>query len=178
MIRQLTAGAILAGTLAVAACSSSSTTSGPSSPPSAVSSAPAQSVGLTQPWTFSDGVKVQLSDVSRQVTGANAMPTSGVPYVRFTVTITNGGQKTLDLTSTVSHCAVADSSTVRPTESVYDYGRDPHAWNSNGGVTQLLPGQATSYPAGCQFGSDQHQLEVTIQPDFDYGTAVFVGPVS
>lgn len=180
-LRRLLTAAGAAGLIAIgSACGSSTHSTAPSVPPSASSSpspATSQAVSLTQPWTYPDGVKVSLSDVSRAVTGPGAQPAANLDYVRFVVTVVNGGTRTIDLSSTVTHCAVADAS-VQATPAVFDYSRDAHPWNSNGGVDRLLPGQTTSYPAGCQFSRDQHRLQFEIAPDFDYDTAIFIGMVS
>lgn len=125
-------------------------------------------IGLKSLWTYDDGTTMKLSDFSRYTSSSYASPAS-TPYVKFTVTITNGTSKTLDLSGGSIQCTRGDDGA--SSESIFDDGLD----GTPG--THLRPGRTATFKWGCELHAKESYLQVEGTPNFDYQSAIFAGNV-
>lgn len=125
-------------------------------------------VGLKSTWYYTDGVTVKLSDFSRHTSSSYASP-ANAPYVKFTVSITNGSSKTLDLNDGEVQCTRGDTGDT--SESIFDDGLD----GTPG--THLRPGRTATFKWGCEFHAADSYLQVEANPTFEYDSAIFAGNV-
>lgn len=150
------------------------TTPAPNTPAAANAATPDDStdsdstIGLKSLWTYTDGTTVKLSDFSRRTSSEYASP-ANTPYVRFTVTVTNGTSKTLDLSMSEVQCSRGDSGNT--SESIFDDGLDGSP------STHLRPGHTATFKWGCEFHASDSYLQVEANPTFDYDSAIFAGTV-
>jgi hypothetical protein len=120
--------------------------------------------------TYESDVEVSLSGFSRAVSGEYASP-ENTPYVKFTVKVVNGGDKTLDATMLTVNCSYGKDG--RSSEAVFD----GDAGLDGGPDTRLLAGRSLNVPWGCELPKGEKLLQVEVAPDFDSETAIFTGSV-
>jgi hypothetical protein len=123
-------------------------------------------VALTGTWTYSDGVRVTLSQIRRGRSSLDGSP-ADTPYVAFTVGVFNGSARTLNLVWLTVGCTAGD----RSASQVFDDGLDTPD-------SRLLPGNRYNSRAACAVPPGVHGLQVETSPDMDHGEAVFTGRVA
>lgn len=129
-------------------------------------SAPLQ-LGLDETAEWRNGVTARLSRFSTGVSGREDAP-ADTEYVKYTVTLDNGGEDPLDLSAITPECG-------NGSESVFLDGIN--GWLD----THLLPGKKVSWTAACSRTSGEDvQIELTpadVDSGLLYRTAIFTGTV-
>jgi len=120
--------------------------------------------------TYESDVDVSLSKFSRGVSGEYASP-ENTSYVKFTVKVVNGGDKTLDATMLTVNCSYGEDGS--SSESIFD----SEAGLDGGPDTKVLAGRSLNVPWGCELPKGEKLLQVEVAPDFDSETAIFTGSV-
>ncbi|WSQ13341.1 hypothetical protein OG604_39475 [Streptomyces sp. NBC_01231] len=120
--------------------------------------------------TYESDVEVSLSKFSRGVSGEYASPEK-TSYVKFTVKVVNGGDKTLDATMLTVNCSYGQDGS--SSESIFD----SEAGLDGGPDTKVLAGRSLNVPWGCELPKGEKLLQVEVAPDFDSETAIFTGSV-
>jgi hypothetical protein len=111
---------------------------------------------------------MKLSEFSRHTSSDYASP-ENAPYVKFTVTVKNGGTKAVDMSLSTVSCSRGEDG--RASESVFDDGLDGSP------TTHLRPGRTSTFSYGCELRSGESYLQVEASPDWDHDTAIFAGSV-
>ncbi|MFF0162060.1 hypothetical protein ACFYRY_31645 [Streptomyces sp. NPDC005263] len=120
--------------------------------------------------TYDSDVDVSLSKFSRAVSGEYASP-ENTPYVKFTVKVVNGGDKTLDATMLTVNCSYGKDGS--SSEAIFD----SDAGLDGGPDTKVLAGRSLNVPWGCELPKGEKLLQIEVAPDFDSETAIFTGSV-
>lgn len=125
------------------------------------------SLGLTETAAYESGFEVVLSDFERATSSEYAAPAS-TPYVRFTLKLTNGSEKRLDLNTLMIGCQYGDQG--RSGEQIFDEGLDTP-------TTHLRPGRSIDVLAGCELPAAEGYVQIEVTPDWESTTAIFAGKV-
>lgn len=167
-----TAAALL---LTLTACTSNQVTSKPKTPDATVTPAtetPAaeeaedKAIGLTDTATYQDGIEVSLSGFTRGVSSEYASP-ENTPYIKFTVKVTNGAKKTLDLNELYIACQYGDEG--KEGEEIFDEGLD------GAPMTHLRPTRSITAPIACELPKAESYVQIEVAPSDESETAIFAG---
>lgn len=122
-------------------------------------------VGLDTEHDFGDGFTIRVEDLERRVAEDGFNATTGeegdLPYLAWTVHITNGTDQTLHTGSVTGSCSVGDP--LMESEA-------PVYGNSINPPSSLAPGQSGAWEGDCFAAEDDEYLQWTIQfHDQEYG---------
>ncbi|MDL5204765.1 hypothetical protein [Streptomyces sp. ALI-76-A] len=121
--------------------------------------------------TYENDVDVSLSGFTRGVSSEWASP-EDTPYVKFTVKLKNGGDRTLDATMLTVNCSYGADG--RGSEAIFD----TEAGLGGGPDTRLLAGRSLNVPWGCELPKGEKLLQVEVAPDFESEATIFTGSVA
>ncbi|NGN67552.1 hypothetical protein G5C51_27055 [Streptomyces sp. A7024] len=126
-----------------------------------------ESLSLTETASYEDGITVALSGFQRRVSSDYASP-ENTPYARFTVKVTNGSEKNLDLNELIISCQYGDEG--KSGEQIFDEGLDSPS-------THLRPGRSINVPVGCELPKSERYLQIEVTPRMIADAAIFAGKV-
>ncbi|MEV5264760.1 hypothetical protein [Streptomyces werraensis] len=126
-------------------------------------------VALDKPAEWRNKVTAALSKFSRGTSGEYAFPES-TAYLKFTITMTNGHTKPIDLSMTTISCPAGG-------EEIFD---SENGLNGNPD-NYLLPGEKADWVVACAFPKTETDVQIEVTP-YDsgltgYRTAIFKGEV-
>lgn len=128
-------------------------------------------VALDKPAKWRNGVTAALSKFSRGNSGDTAYP-ENTPYLKFTVTVTNGHKTPLDLSMITISCP-------EDGEEIFDSANGLDGTPSK----HVLPGEKGTWTMACAFDAKQTDVQIEMTPfdssddDAWYRTAIFKGEV-
>ncbi|MBP8532379.1 hypothetical protein, partial [Streptomyces sp. MK37H] len=124
-------------------------------------------LALDDTASYEDGVNISLGGFKRGTSGPYAAP-ENTPFIRFSITFENKGDKAADLSGVYLTCQRESS----PSEEIFDseHGLDGIP------ATRLLPGRTNTVPVACSLPADEDYLQVEIAPGLA-DVAVFSGHV-
>ncbi|MGP3979643.1 hypothetical protein [Streptomyces sp. KR80] len=126
-----------------------------------------QTLSLTETATFQDNIQVSLSSFTRAVSSGTASP-ANTPYARFTIKITNGADRTIDLNVLTLQCLYGDPG--MKGDQISDEGLEGIP------TTHLLPDRSITAQLGCELPRNETYLQIEIAPGLA-DPAIFAGTV-
>ncbi|MET9896158.1 hypothetical protein ABZZ47_39415 [Streptomyces sp. NPDC006465] len=127
-------------------------------------------LALTDTAIYENNVHVSLSGISRAVSSGTASP-SNTPYVGFTLKVTNGSSKIMDLSLLSIRCQYG--SVAKQGHEIFDSAQGLEGTPS----THLRAGRSITAKFGCELPRNEKYIQIEVQPSFESRTAIFAGNV-
>ena len=118
--------------------------------------------------SYENNVGLRLGSFARGKSHDYASP-ENMPYLKFTVHVTNGSGKTMDLSELSVSCAFGKD--LQSGEQVFDDGLE------GAPDVHLRSGRSATVTTACELPKDAHYIQIEVAPSYETETTVFAGDV-